>query len=98
MDNINAINKIVNPHFELNLDDLYGNRGGSGPPNVEELSILYFKLKRVKGKFCTKEKQEELVDKVRELNIGDVEFIIIRDFGAYISVELYEGGINYVLK
>lgn len=97
MDNIQAINKIVNPHFELNLDDLYGNRGGSGPPNVEELSTLFFKLKAVGRKLCSKEKREELVDKVRELNIGDVELMTIRDFGTYISVELYEG-INYVLK
>ena len=61
------------------------------------MKTIFFKLKTIKGKLCSKEKQEELVDKVRELNIGNVEIMKIQAFGTYMCIELYDD-INYVLK
>lgn len=97
MENIQAINKIVSPYFEFNVIDIYGDRGSCDLPKIEELSTIYFKLKTIRGKSCSKEQREELADKVRELNIGDVDLIKIEGFGIYMSIKIYED-INYVLK
>ena len=42
---INIINEIVNPFFNFEMNDFYGDRGGMPLPKIEELQLLAFKKK-----------------------------------------------------
>ena len=45
---IKAIEKIVYPHFEFNIEDFYGDKGSCEYPKIEDLKVLFFKLKNKK--------------------------------------------------
>jgi len=83
---IALIEQIVNPYFKFEMDDFYGDRGGLPYPKIEELTIFYFKKTKDNKLFVTKE--EEMIEKIKHLNIGSVELIKIPSFGIYICVTL----------
>ena len=50
MDNktkISLIHEIVQPYFKFELDDIYGDRGGTPYPKIKDLTELYFKKKLI---------------------------------------------------
>jgi hypothetical protein len=83
---IKAIEKIVYPHFEFNIEDFYGDKGSCEYPKIEDLKVLFFKLKTINNKVISKIKQQELVNEIINLNIGSVEISTIQSFGRYIVI------------
>lgn len=88
---IKSIEQIVCPYFQFNMDDFYGNIVGREVPKIEELNILFFKLNGYDKKlYLSKNDQEKMVDKIKDLNIGLVEINSIQSYGRYIIITLYK--------
>lgn len=84
---IDEISKIVEQYMKFNINDLFGD--GYGIPQIEELDKLYFKYdtKNIK---ITKQKENELIEKVKELHVGEVNTWKINGIGKFMVVELYK--------
>jgi hypothetical protein len=89
-DKIKLIEEIVQPYFNFEMNDFYGDRGGLPYPNIEDLTIFYFKRNGKDKKLYFQSKKEEpfILEKVKKLNIGKVELITFPGMGVYICVEL----------
>jgi hypothetical protein len=95
MDNnkkINLIHEIVLPYFKFEMDDFYGDRGGRPYPKIEDLNLLYFKKKTryENGSYLpslTKKDEKAIIEKIKNLNIGKVEYYRIANFGKYIVID-----------
>jgi hypothetical protein len=86
---IETIEKIVCPYFTFNMDDFYGDKGSCEYPKIEEISTLFFKLNGKDRKLSlSKNKQQEMVDKIKNLNIGIVDISTVQSFGRYIVITL----------
>ena len=72
----------------FNMDDFYGDKGSCEYPKNEEITTLFFKLDGKKS-LC-KNKQEEMVDKIKNLNIGTVEISKVQSLGIYIFITPYK--------
>jgi hypothetical protein len=71
------------------LDDFFGDRGGLPYPEIEELTILFFKKNgKDKKLFLTKTEQQAMMDEIQNTNIGYAEIIKNPHFGTYIIVTL----------
>lgn len=91
---IRIIDEIVKPYFNFEMDDFYGDRGGIPYPKIEDLHHFYFKKNGKDRKLIlTKDKQEEILLKIKELNFGKVEVIKIPSFGIYIHIHIEKLGI-----
>ena len=81
---IRLINEIVQPYYNFNLEDMYGDKGSSVYPNIEDLTCLFFK----KQIFNIKTNEEQtMIEKIQNLNIGFVETAKIQAIGHYIVVQ-----------
>lgn len=88
---IETIEKIVCPYFTFNMDDFYGDRGSCEYPKIEKITTLFFKLNRKDGKLSlSKNKEQEMVDKIKNLNIGTLEISTVQSFGRYIVITPYK--------
>ena len=88
---IEVVNKIVSPYFEFNMADFYGDRGSCEYPKIEELNTLFFRLNGRDRKLAiSRNKQQEIVDKIKNLNIGSVEISSVPSFGKYIVINPYK--------
>lgn len=88
---IEAVEKIINPYFTFNMNDFYGDRGSCEHPPIEEITTLYFKLNgKDRNLSLFKDKQQILVDKIINLNIGLVEISSVQSFGRYIIITPYK--------
>ena len=87
---IKSIEHIVHPYFTFEMDDFYGDKGGLPYPNIDELTMLFFKKNgKDKNLVLTKNEEQIMLDKISKLcNIGSVELIKIPYFGIYIHVKL----------
>ena len=83
---IETIEKIVCPYFTFNMDDFYGDKGSCEYPKIEEITTLFFKRKL----FLSKNKEQEMVDKIKNLNIGTLEISTVQSFGRYIVITPYK--------
>ena len=96
MDNnkkINLIHEIVLPYFKFELDDFYGDNGGYPYPKIEELKLLHFKKKSRNEKdkclpSLTKQDERIMIEKIKNLNIGKVDYYTISGFGKYIVLDI----------
>lgn len=95
---INAINEIVNPHFIFNIGGIHEDKWSLVFKNIEELNTLYFKLDGKKKSIISKNKQDELVEKIKNLNIGTVENIKVNGIGRFIVIDLYTENENEVVS
>jgi hypothetical protein len=82
-----TIEQICFPYFKFNIEDFYGDRGSSIYPDIEELHTLFFKLQIINKTLIGKYKRQEYVDKIKELDIGDVYISHIQSFGTYILIQ-----------
>ena len=87
---IKIIENIVQPFFTFEMDDFIRDRGGLLYPEIEELTILFFKKNGNDDKklFLTKKEQQILLDKIQFLHIGYAEIIKNPYFGTYIIITL----------
>ncbi len=83
---IDEISKIVEPYMKFNLDDIYGDRGGIPYPKIEELDILHFKY--IGKIIINKNKEDEFVQQVKNLGIGDVEIVKYGSIGKFMIITL----------
>lgn len=58
---IDKVNSIVNPCWQFNIDDIYGDRGGIPSPTIEELKYLHFKLDSKQKLQQTSQEYDEMV-------------------------------------
>jgi hypothetical protein len=87
---IRLINQIVQPYFNFEMDDIYGDKGGIPYPKIEELNTLFFKKNGKDRKlFINKMEEQIILNKLKELNIGSVEIIKIQSLGVFIIIELF---------
>jgi hypothetical protein len=89
---IETIEKIVCPYFTFNMDDFYGDRGSCEYPKIEEIITLFFKKLNGKDRklSLSKNKEQEIVDKIKNLNIGTLEISTVQSFGRYIVITPYK--------
>ena len=83
---IETVEKIACPYFTFNMDDFYGDKGSCEYPKIEEIVTLFFKLNGKIENYLSKNKQQEIVDKIKNLNIGTVEICKVQSFGTYIVI------------
>ena len=83
---IEAVEKIVSPYFKFNMDDFYGDKGSCEYPKIEEISTLFFKL----ALFLSENKQIEMVNEIKNLNIGVLEISSVQSLGRYIVITPYK--------
>lgn len=92
MDNyekIRVIEEIVNPYFKFEMHDIYGDRGGLPYPKIENLEYLYFKKNGKDRKLViTKNEEQIMINKIKELDFGQVEFIKIMGIGVFIFINM----------
>ena len=88
---IKKINEILNPFYTLEINDIYGDRGSCILPKIEELTTLHYKKrsKDIKGKplFISKNDEKILIEKLKELNIGNIDQWYIQSIGRFIVIE-----------
>jgi len=85
---IDLVSSIVNPYFNFNMNDMYGDRGGP-IPKIEEIKYLFFKEDGTNERLkIDRKKEEELVNEVINLNIGNVQIFKVNAFGKFICIEL----------
>jgi hypothetical protein len=88
-DIIKLIEQIVNPYYYFEMDDFYGDRCGLPYPKIDDLDVLYFKKNgKDKKLIISKNDEQTIIDKIKNLNIGYVELIKIPAFGVYICIKL----------
>jgi hypothetical protein len=86
---IKSIEEIVKPFFNFEIDDFYGDRGGLPYPKIETLQHLYFKKNgRDRRLNISKIEEQQMLNKIKDLNVGQVELIKIPSFGIYIHIKL----------
>ncbi len=98
---IKLVEEIVHPYYTFEMDDFYGDRGGLPYPNIEDLDMLYFKKNgKDKSLRITKDEEQKMIDRIKDLNIGSVELSIIPSFGVYICIKLsaYDENNLFVIK
>jgi|LakMenE01Jun11ns_1017448.scaffolds.fasta_scaffold8774068_2 hypothetical protein len=83
---IEAVEKIVSPYFKFNMDDFYGDKGSCEYPKIEEISTLFFKL----ALFLSENKQIEMVNEIKNLNLGVLEISSVQSLGRYIVITPYK--------
>ena len=85
IEKIRLVAEIVEPYFKFDMD-LYGDRGSSQYPKIEELTTLFFKFN---GKVrLTKEDEQQLLDTIIKLHIGMVEIGKVNGLGRYITITM----------
>jgi hypothetical protein len=87
---IETVEKIACPYFTFNMDDFYGDKGSCKYPKIEEIVTLFFKLNGKNRKLLPKNKEQEIVDKIKTLNIGTVEICKVQSLGIYIVITPYK--------
>jgi hypothetical protein len=88
---IATVEKIVFPYFTFNMDDFYGDKGSCEYPKIEEISTLFFKLNGKDGKLSlSKNKQQEMVDKIKKHDIGTLDISKVQSLGIYIVITPYK--------
>lgn len=72
------------------MGDFYGDKGSCKYPKIEEIVTLFFKLNGKIENYLSKNKQQEIVDKIKNLNIGTVEICKVQSLGIYIVITPYK--------
>jgi hypothetical protein len=87
MDLINTINNIIHPHFYL-VDDPYYDTPITNFETLVSYKKLFWKLNGKNKRVISTDKQNELVEIVRKLNLGKIELYSINGMGKYLVLDL----------
>lgn len=86
---IDEVSKIVKPYMKFNMDDIYGDKDGIPYPEIEDLSLLYFKYDSSNKKNLLNKIQEiNLIGQVRSLGVGEVEICKYESIGKFMVITL----------
>lgn len=75
---IEQVEEIVSPYFDFKINDF---RGGPDP-NLEDINVLFLR----KSRYTTKEKEQEMMTQIKDLDVGFVEINTVSPFGRYIVI------------
>lgn len=92
MDSISAVNNIIHPHFYL-VDDPYYDTPITNFETVVSYKKLFWKLNGKNKRVISTDKQNELVEIVRKLNLGKIELYSINGMGKYLVLDLQREGV-----
>ena len=84
---IRKVKSIVNPWWQFNMDDIYGDRGGISYPNIEELNYLRYKLNSKLTPHQTSKECDIMLESIKALDIGDVRIIKVMGVGKFMVIE-----------
>lgn len=79
---INEISKIVNPYMKFNLEDIYN----TPYPDIDNLTFLHFKY--CKNNYINKCMENELLEKINSLGIGNAKIITCGGIGKFMIITL----------
>jgi hypothetical protein len=88
MDLINTVNNILQPHFYL-VDDPYSNTTVTNFEQLIGCNRLFWKLNGKNKRLISANKQNELLEMVKQLNLGKVELFSCIGLGKYLILELF---------
>lgn len=85
---INTLNNILQPHFYL-VDGIYSNIPITNFENLIGQSRLFWRFKsRQNTKFINANEQNQLLDTVKQLNLGKAELCTLFGLGKYLIFDL----------
>ena len=88
IEKIHLVEEILHPYFKFDMD-LYGDRGCSQLPKIEDLTTLFFKFNGTDRQLIlTKEDEQLLLITIRKLHIGVVENCKVNALGRYITITM----------
>lgn len=94
---IQELHAIVNPPFEFDMDTIYGDRGGIPYPRVDDLKVLFFRLRATNHRMISVNEQNEILNKVnlflqsRGVTDAVAELVKIQSIGKFLVVDLGGG-------
>jgi hypothetical protein len=86
---IHTINNIIHPHYYL-VDDPYSDTPITNFEILISYKIIFWKLNGKNGRIISTNKQNNLAEMVRQLNIGKIELCKINGIGKYLVLDLQE--------
>ena len=86
---INAINNIIHLNFYL-VDDPYYDTPIANFETLVSYKKLFWKLNGKNKRVISANKQNELVEIVRQLNLGKIELYSINGMGKYLVLDLQQ--------
>jgi hypothetical protein len=87
MDLINTLNNILQPHFYL-VDEIYSDIRITNFEKLIGNNTLFWKLNGQNKKLINANKQNELLEMVKQLNIGKAELCSLSGLGKYLVFNL----------
>jgi len=84
---INTLNNILQPHFYL-VDGIYSNTPITNFENLIGYSRLFWKLNGQNKKFINANEQNQLLETVKQLNLGKAELCSLFGLGKYLIFHL----------
>jgi hypothetical protein len=84
---INTLNNILQPHFYL-VDEIYSDIRITNFEKLIGNNTLFWKLNGQNKKLINANKQNELLEMVKQLNIGKAELCSLSGLGKYLVLNL----------
>jgi hypothetical protein len=84
---INTLNNILQPHFYL-VDEIYSDIRITNFEKLIGNNTLFWKLNGQNKKLINANKQNELLETVKQLNIGKAELCSLSGLGKYLVLNL----------
>lgn len=84
---INTVNNILQPHFYL-VDDIYNDIPITNFEEIIGNHTLFWKLNGKNKKLINANKQNELLEMVKQLNVGKAELCSFSGLGKYLLLNL----------
>ena len=84
---INTINNILQPHFYL-VDGIYSDITITNFEKLIGYNSLFWKLNGKNKKLISTNKQNELLEMVKQLNLGKAELCSLSGLGKYLVLNL----------
>jgi len=84
---INTLNNILQPHFYL-VDEIYSDIRITNFEKLIGNNTLFWKLNGQNKKLINANKQNELLEMIKQLNIGKAELCSLSGLGKYLILNL----------
>ena len=90
---VELVEQIVSPYFQFNMADFYGDRGSYTYPDVNEISVLFFRKDGGRSgsrvPYISKQHENILIEKIKDLHLEGIEIEIdtVNYYGRYIIIK-----------
>ena len=86
---INTVNNILQPHFHQ-VDDPYSDTPVTNIEKIIGYTRLFWKLNGINKRLISANKQNELLEMVKQLNLGKTELCSLSGIGKYLVLDLQQ--------